>query len=181
MVGPAAPAHACSCAWDDGLRQIAHADQIFTGEVTSQRDGRSSTMYGPRAAVSFAVDDVYKGPVARTAIVLAVRQTASCGYEFENGGRYLVYAVKDQEDPALLTTGLCTGTKLLAGAATAENALGQPREPVAGGPSVDDYTARPSKVLLVGGGVAVLAAVGGSVWIWRRRRTARTVFRGAQT
>ena len=109
-----APARACSCLQppppDEALR---HADAVFAGEVTDFRiaepvDGvTSSDLY----EAAFRVTAVWKGPDAdRIKVLTADPSQLLCGYRFEPGVRYLVYAY---ESTVGLETGNCTRTALL--------------------------------------------------------------------
>ncbi|MGI0082397.1 MAG: hypothetical protein ACREAG_03720 [Nitrosopumilaceae archaeon] len=56
--------------------------------------------------VKFDVQRVWKGPIEKTIIVSTAISSASCGYEFQEGETYLVYAYGKES----LQTGLCTRT-----------------------------------------------------------------------
>jgi hypothetical protein len=62
------------------------------------------------ARVRFEIEDVWKGTVEESAIVLTPRASAACGYSFAEGEAYLVYANGQGQR---LRTGLCSGTKPL--------------------------------------------------------------------
>ena len=101
------PAQACSCA-DPGSPSEAMewADMVFTGQVSSMTINRESPVILSGAdlvTVEFQASQVWKGPQRELLSVTTEWSEVSCGYEFEEGGRYLVYA-RDGH------TGFCTRT-----------------------------------------------------------------------
>jgi hypothetical protein len=60
--------------------------------------------------VTFRVSKVWKGPISATLAVTTARSGASCGYEFESGRDYLVYAEGTDQG---LTVSLCSRTQRL--------------------------------------------------------------------
>jgi hypothetical protein len=63
--------------------------------------------YGYRAL--FRVQTSWKGPVEDETAVYTGMWSGDCGFPFETGRRYLVYAVKDRHDRGLFTS-TCTRT-----------------------------------------------------------------------
>jgi hypothetical protein len=108
VIGPipmvASPAWACSCKEGAG---IAEAELAFDGTVQSVAAGDG------RSELRFAVDAVLKGAAGAEVTLTTSDHEAACGYRFETGARYRVYAVDG-------TTSLCSGNTLLATAAGAE-------------------------------------------------------------
>jgi hypothetical protein len=98
---PAAPAWACSCVGFDEAEALDMADTVFVGVVQYIR--RSDT--GP-LDVRFAVQSVRKGSAAGEITVQTTDGGASCGYDFQVGKRYRVFA----HDGG---TGLCSGNRPL--------------------------------------------------------------------
>ena len=103
-------AGACSCAGASPEESAAQADLVFLGtvaEVTltnrSVRAGSSDPL-----RVVFDVQTVYKGDGEEELVLETARDGASCGYTFQVGQRYLVYA---RAVDGVLTTDLCSGTK----------------------------------------------------------------------
>jgi hypothetical protein len=60
------------------------------------------------------VDKVWKGELGKTQLVYTARDGASCGFGFEKGKEYLVYAYSDNDR---LVTSMCDRTKLISNAA----------------------------------------------------------------
>lgn len=109
-------ARACSCAKAAPCEYAARASFVFTGVVTGagveERRVDIGTGEGPRAvAVSVThvrVEEVFVG--AGEGEVRLYGSGTTCGYGFQTGGRYLIYASADGDDKALGTSA-CSGTK----------------------------------------------------------------------
>ena len=86
VVAPPSPAFACVCSSRMGL---AEADIVFVGvpmEVDyGSRDGGGSTL-------RFAVSAVVKGDLSRWVDVQVTGVLGDCGWDYELGERYLIYA-----------------------------------------------------------------------------------------
>ena len=101
-------AHACSCALPPGspAEELAKADAVFAGVATSVKAHRKLFILPSSAdpvTVEFEVSHVWKGPQQETLTVSTVRSESSCGYEFQEGEWYIVYARNGE-------TGLCSRT-----------------------------------------------------------------------
>lgn len=103
----AAPASACSCVELTSAEAFERADAVFVGEVTAFKV--KSGLFGKSSidptAVVFTVNEVWKGPRQESITIRTVRGEVSCGFEFAEGLKYLVYARDGQ-------TGLCDRTAL---------------------------------------------------------------------
>ncbi|HKY50912.1 MAG TPA: hypothetical protein VJP45_06625 [Candidatus Limnocylindria bacterium] len=65
---------------------------MFTGTVERVSSGLPFGINcGSSAAIEFTVDTVYKGDVARSAVVIAVTDAERCGLEVKVGKRYTVF------------------------------------------------------------------------------------------
>ena len=97
------PAQACTCA-PSGSPKEALADAVFAGEATSVkvRGGLVIISSADPVTVEFKVSRVWKGP-RRDTLTVETERFASCGFEFKEGRKYIVYAHND-------STGLCTRT-----------------------------------------------------------------------
>lgn len=126
MVPSAAPA--CSCSpgpagapeSEKVLRAKTEARAVFAG--TAKRviaDPASRTV-----RVLLSVEKVWKGGVAAETVVGTGRGHGDCGYPFEEGGAYLVYAFGSDDEH--LGTSTCTRTRRAADAAGDEELLGKP-------------------------------------------------------
>ena len=180
------PAHACSCASSGSPKEaMAEADAVFFGRVTaktvlSRHDGSLSS--ADPVTVEFDVIRVWKGPAQETVTVETERMGISCGYEFREGRRYIVYAYDGY-------TGLCTRTAPAWLAARDFAALGFGRKPedLPGAGPISPTVAPTTPGNASGGGgcgnsasagynstgVAPLVLLAGTIWLgmrWRRSR-----------
>ena len=102
---------ACSCIQQTKTQLVDNAALIFTGTATGTTQPFSFTRacYASSAdpvTVSFEVETVYKGDVARRATVETVVSSASCGAAFAVGRRYTVFATVSG---GRVETNLCRG------------------------------------------------------------------------
>jgi hypothetical protein len=136
----ARPAYACSCA-PPGSPQDAlnDATAVFGGTVTAIEAPFGTPICketfpfidvvvssGDPVRVIFEVTDVWKGAVDRRVIVTTSRNGASCGYSFQVGERYLVYASSQSTE---LRASLCSRTNHLAQAQNDLVVLGAGAQP----------------------------------------------------
>lgn len=101
------PVAACSCIQLSPTQAFERADTVFVGEATEMKVRRG--IFGQSSidptTVEFAVSEVWKGARQESITIRTVRSEVSCGFEFEIGLKYLVYARDGQ-------TGLCDRTAL---------------------------------------------------------------------
>ena len=126
------------------LQALSDSAAVFSGEVvdyekaplaTTMMEGSMVTrMVSPRfATATLRVSEVWKGPEHQTVqLTTDVADGVSCGYPFEKGQKYLVYAYGGQQG---LGTSGCSETKLLSKASEDLALLGNGAEPKDGGPS----------------------------------------------
>ena len=114
--------------------------------TTTMIEGTMAFIMGEdTATVSLRVSEVWKGPRRQTVVVDAAADSGSgCGYPFEEGREYLVYATG--EDPSV---SLCSETKPLSGADADLALLGNSGEKPKDGGALSDTS----------GGVSVGAMV----------------------
>lgn len=99
-------AFACSCARPGSVNEsLAQATVVFAGQVIDIEpiDNR-------RVEVEFDVETVWKGSNTSTISVYTAPNPAVCGYSFEIGRSYLVYA---RENRGSLSVNQCSRTNLL--------------------------------------------------------------------
>jgi hypothetical protein len=119
----------CSCAGPrDSPSALASADAVFTARVLSVRDtavGRE-TERGPwqMRRVTLRVDRVWKGVESRTVVVITGMGGGDCGFPFQRGKSYLVYA--HGAGDGSLGAGICGRTAELAYADADLRQLGEP-------------------------------------------------------
>jgi hypothetical protein len=93
---------------------------VFTGTVVAARQVEGDPL-GPTPPIvySFRADQVYKGKANAEFEVATNADEASCGYGFDTGSRYLVFASAEKSgmfaiDPGVpLHTSLCEGNQLV--------------------------------------------------------------------
>jgi hypothetical protein len=129
LLAVAPAAEACSCAPPgDPRAELEHADAVFSGRVVEVEPGEQERGFR-RLAVRFALDAVWKGlPEGDEATVRTAEHGAACGYSFEPGEEYLVYAYAIESGE--LTTGLCTRNAPRSRATDDLAALGEPARAV---------------------------------------------------
>jgi hypothetical protein len=124
------PASACSCLPTTPQQSFKNSGTVFAGRVidvvdpSERRPEVSRPLLGFK--VIFEVSQVWKGKVEKQQVVLTSSSSASCGYSFEKGKEYLVYA---STQGTQLETGLCSGTKPLANARPDLAVLGRGKAP----------------------------------------------------
>ncbi|HWL50684.1 MAG TPA: hypothetical protein VNT92_12470, partial [Acidimicrobiia bacterium] len=94
-------------------KAVKQADAVFVGEVASSEpvDGRQrfmGMMADELVSYSFAVEEVVAGDVGSGVEVISHSSTATCGFPFQQGDRYVVFA--DERD-GRLETYLCSRTE----------------------------------------------------------------------
>lgn len=114
---------ACSCApVGSPAEEMARSAAVVAGRVLridAPPGGMVST--GDPVHVVLQVDRVWKGPASSTLVIVTARHSVSCGFPFEVGEEYLVYArAADGE----LHASMCSRTAPLASAAGDMAALG---------------------------------------------------------
>lgn len=105
------PAHACTCASSGSPREaMADADAVFFGKVAAiqtpsprLKNGEWVISSADPVTVEFDVIKVWKGSLRKIMTIETERSEISCGFEFKEGRRYVVYAYDGY-------TGLCTRT-----------------------------------------------------------------------
>ncbi len=113
----AKPASACSCAGDASFSdKLKHADAVFSGEVKAIRPALFSSEWNAEE-VTFDVQQAWSDQVHKRMAVETSRDSASCGFGFEKGKSYLVYAAYD--DRGALLTHLCSGNDQIGNAKAA--------------------------------------------------------------
>lgn len=112
FLGSAARASACSCASSTVEAYFEKADVVFEGRVIAMEpavDDSTCTGFCDQAVtVRLAVVQRWKGELGEEAIAHTRRSGAACGFPFETGQSYLVYAAVRGEG---LLVHLCSGTR----------------------------------------------------------------------
>jgi hypothetical protein len=153
----AVPAHACTCLQSPPPAEaLERAAAVFAGRVIAmERDGRERDLHA-EYPVRFAVATAWKGVHEREVVVRTSVSTALCGYPFQVGEDYVVYA---DGEPGALRVSLCSRTVPERHAADDRAALGEGRP----GAELPEPRAAAGRAWLWGGliavGVGVLARV----------------------
>ena len=114
-------AYACSCGIGTYEGNLERSDAAFVGHVdtiTQLRNKTDSGGYYPYYHVKFTIDNLYKGKVERNLTIATDGDTASCGYPFQEGMTYLVFAYYDEnrfEEYEYANYGLHWATSLCSG------------------------------------------------------------------
>lgn len=119
---------ACTCAPAGSPHQeLERADAVFSGRVESIAPARmpgDDPEWPSRLAVTLRLLAVWKGlPDGELATVYTASQSAACGFGFEKGKKYMVYAYDSGGE---LTATLCSRTALLKQAEEDLAGLGAP-------------------------------------------------------
>ncbi|WP_169082941.1 hypothetical protein [Paenibacillus sp. PL91] len=167
-------ASACSCVKPDSIQEtISKSDAVFEGTATSIKPSSISLFPSQAKAVkaSFRVNEVWKGHVAPTLEVLTANGSDSCGFEFQEGERYLVYAASTGKSMEL---SLCSGTMLHSEAHEHIEWLGSgsmPPQPSSANQQTDDSI---SKGLYIGIGAIIAVLIGFLVYRKQKGSKSRT-------
>ena len=125
-------AFACSCAFPASAspqeitqQELSRSDAVFAGEAVDIDKPQPVTSSIAPMKVTFQVSETWKGAERETLDVQTAVSDASCGYPFDEGESYLVFASKGIFcEEGELEVGLCGSTKPLSGAETELAALG---------------------------------------------------------
>ena len=84
---PSDCAHACSCFGPPSTeRALSSSEAVFSGQVTAiEKEAGTAT-------ATLRVTEVWKGPERGTLEVSTSSQESACGFPFEEGREYLLYA-----------------------------------------------------------------------------------------
>ena len=163
-------AYACSCAVEAGVtkqerseKALVQATAVFAGEVTGIEGPPPSSVVSSAdpVTVTFDVSKAWKGAGSGTREITTPMSGASCGYEFQSGEEYLVYAPKNME------VWLCGETKPLSDAKADLRVLGTAN-------TLPDTSgiAAPYTVAGIAGAVLALTTLG-VVFVFSRRLSRR--------
>lgn len=143
--GNAEQVYACSCVEPGSpSEELEKFSAVFAGRVVSVQhsydpDGRSVTR-DDRSTIGFEVSAVWKGTVYEEMNITTPPTGGSCGFTFEEGEEYIVYAYDSPYVEGGYTTGICSRTTLLEQAQEDIDALGEGNSPLAGtaGPASEE-------------------------------------------
>lgn len=108
-------AHACSCVVGaPPCQSFFDVSAVFVGTVRSIDQGAGASSFARRRIILDVVE-AFRGVAGQRVEVDTGAGGGDCGYPFEVGMTYLVYA-SVAKDTQVLTTGICTRTKPVSGA-----------------------------------------------------------------
>jgi hypothetical protein len=116
--------YACSCIAPPPPKEaLAAASAVFSGKVTAIEAAGDH-----EKAVTIEIKSTWKGVEKKKEVVVYTADNgATCGYGFEKGKSYLVYAsLMKRGDDKVLGTNICTRTAALDAAAKDIKELGEP-------------------------------------------------------
>ncbi len=122
FAGLLVPDAALSCSCEPPgtpLEALASHDAVFTGRVVEIAETPEEDVW-----VLFKLSAVWKGVLGEDIAIRTEQTDAECGYSFEVGGEYLVYAFSLGNGD--LYTGICSRTNPLAAATEDIAQLGEP-------------------------------------------------------
>lgn len=115
--------HACSCVPPPPPKEAMESSSaVFSGKVRSIDEPKIVRSSIDPVTVTMEVKEVWKGDAEDVVKLKTALSTASCGYHFEVGAEYIVYAYGEDGE---YHTGLCTRTAPLSNAEEDLQALGE--------------------------------------------------------
>src|SRR4029077_7046055 len=84
---------------------------LVTGSIEAPDTAMSMTTVGEHRAVAVRVLRTYRGVASGTVTVMTGLSGGDCGFDFETGKQYLIYA--SEVGPRMFFTSICTGTESL--------------------------------------------------------------------
>ena len=137
FLGNPATVHACKCVQPGTpSEELEKFSAVFAGEVTSIQhsyDAKAGfASPGDHTTVGFEVSAVWKGTVHEEMYITTPPTGGACGFTFDEGEEYIVYAYDSAYPEGGYATGICSRTALLSNAQEDVDALGQGQAPQAG-------------------------------------------------
>lgn len=144
--------YACSCEVPPSVEEeVQRKTAVFSGKVINITEQSKQSKGGIQStadpmAVLFEVTSTWKGVNETQVLIYTATSSASCGFNFRLGGKYLIYAYGENEKGELIT-GICDRTALISEATEDLAVLGeglQPTEEVnlEEGKNQEEYTER---------------------------------------
>lgn len=180
LLGQPAQVHACSCVVPGSpSEEIDKFDAVFAGRVVSIEHSFGPDKLpspGDQTTIGFQVSAVWKGAVSRDMDVTTPPTGGACGFAFEQGQEYIVYAYDSADADRGYSVNICSRTALLAEAQEDLDAFGAGDAPPsgAGGPRSEAPTAPDDDtvtmvVVSVVAAMIIIGALLSAVWVTRRR------------
>jgi len=113
---------ACDCARSgQPCQAFWQADAVFVGQVKAKdlkaryekggNDEELRVLGGGETRVTFTITEAFRGAPGKEVDIFTTDSGAACGYEFENGGVYIVYAAEYPKGSGKLHTSICSRTQ----------------------------------------------------------------------
>jgi hypothetical protein len=133
LIFNSSPAEACGCldcytTQKECIRQaLKSSTVVFSGEVTRiTREGRP----GYEVGVTFKVKESWKGITGNEVVIFSeIDNGGNCGFRFEVGEKWLIYANTDSRNQLQFWTHSCTRSTSLLGASEDLKVLGKSKVP----------------------------------------------------
>jgi hypothetical protein len=126
---------ACDCSFEqDPIRALNEAGAVFSGRVVQvgedvKWNALKGEVYEWRNAARISVEQSWKG-ISQTEVIV-MTSSGGCGFEFNVGESYIVYAYKDDRTgDTEWHTSLCSKTSQLSSAADTVQKLGEGKKPI---------------------------------------------------
>lgn len=104
---------ACQEAWSESTDAVflGRVEKIESSQVKTNNipGAMSRTIMGGQLKVTVVVEEGYRGVSAKTIQVYTPQSDAACGYSFQQGKRYLVFASKAEDEQLMVS--LCSATR----------------------------------------------------------------------
>lgn len=123
--------YACSCAQPPSVEdELERSQAVFSGKVLEVKEQKNFKGY-VKKRVLIEVEETWKGVSESQVIITTGSGGGDCGYEFQVGQEYLVYATESTMygDKAELVTVICDRTTGLSAAQEDLTVLGEGKEP----------------------------------------------------
>ena len=129
--------HACSCVQPGTpSEELEKFSAVFAGKVISIQHSYDPNAGfaspGDHTTVGFEVGAVWKGNVHEDMYITTPPTGGTCGFAFDEGEEYIVYAHDSASAEGGYTVGICSRTALLSKAQEDIDALGDGQAPLAG-------------------------------------------------
>ena len=117
LLGSSMAAFACSC-FSPGppCQEFWKTDAVFSGKVISITPEPVPKHYGqempPNRVVRFLATESFRGMNSSEVVIVTERGDGGCGFDFQIGEQYIVYAHRNAADNRLWTS-ICSRTTLL--------------------------------------------------------------------
>ena len=180
LLGNAGQVYACKCVVPGPpSEEMEKFDAVFAGRVVSIEhsfDPNARTVGpGDSTTIGLEVSTVWKGDVDRDMQVSTPPTGGSCGFAFEEGREYILYANASARDDEGYWVSICSRTALLGEAQADIDALGMGSPPIGGTAGSEPERNQSSGesttwVIMLGAVAAVLLFGALSAVVWARRR-----------